>query len=184
MLLLITASSSRQEKNVDLDSEGGTFIYSACATSLPSAPVLNRASTHAMRARQTFPRACKLPEGAEKKLASFGGQPDIQILDRTDDRVSTLLRSGELPTRPSSRPSTRLPRRRLTRLSLRPRRALSLISRLRCVSFIIFFFVLHHKILTSLFPLFSPPKFWTDIYYKGTEPPYMRGREKEDIHYY
>jgi pyruvate dehydrogenase E1 component alpha subunit len=22
---------------------------------------------------------------------------------------------------------------------------------------------------------------WTDIYYKGTEPPYMRGREKEEV---
>jgi pyruvate dehydrogenase E1 component alpha subunit len=43
-------------------------------------------------------------------------------------------------------------------------------------------------------------EFWTDIYvskaacqacpctersqYKGTEPPYMRGREKEEVHYY
>jgi len=26
--------------------------------------------------------------------------------------------------------------------------------------------------------------FWTDIYYKGTEPPYMRGREKEEFHLY
>jgi len=26
--------------------------------------------------------------------------------------------------------------------------------------------------------------FWTDIYYKGTEPPYMRGREREEVHYY
>lgn len=25
-------------------------------------------------------------------------------------------------------------------------------------------------------------EFWTDIYFKGTEPPFMRGREKEDIH--
>ena len=25
---------------------------------------------------------------------------------------------------------------------------------------------------------------WTDIYYKGTEPPSMRGREREEIHYY
>ncbi|THH31103.1 hypothetical protein EUX98_g3067 [Antrodiella citrinella] len=25
---------------------------------------------------------------------------------------------------------------------------------------------------------------WTDIYYKGTEPPYMRGREREEIHHY
>ncbi|KZT44002.1 hypothetical protein SISSUDRAFT_1124175 [Sistotremastrum suecicum HHB10207 ss-3] len=25
---------------------------------------------------------------------------------------------------------------------------------------------------------------WTDIYYKGTEPPFMRGREREEIHYY
>ncbi|WWC58930.1 pyruvate dehydrogenase (acetyl-transferring) E1 component, alpha subunit [Kwoniella dejecticola CBS 10117] len=26
--------------------------------------------------------------------------------------------------------------------------------------------------------------FWTDIYYKGTEPPMMRGREKEEFHVY
>ncbi|KAG9004431.1 alpha subunit of pyruvate dehydrogenase [Tulasnella sp. JGI-2019a] len=25
---------------------------------------------------------------------------------------------------------------------------------------------------------------WADIYYKGTEPPYMRGREREEVHYY
>lgn len=25
---------------------------------------------------------------------------------------------------------------------------------------------------------------WTDIYYKGTEPPYMRGREREEVHVY
>ncbi|KAG8983506.1 alpha subunit of pyruvate dehydrogenase [Tulasnella sp. 427] len=25
---------------------------------------------------------------------------------------------------------------------------------------------------------------WTDIYYKGTEPPYMRGREREEVHFY
>jgi pyruvate dehydrogenase E1 component alpha subunit len=25
---------------------------------------------------------------------------------------------------------------------------------------------------------------WTDIYFKGTEPAYMRGREREEIHYY
>jgi len=25
---------------------------------------------------------------------------------------------------------------------------------------------------------------WTDIYYKGTEPPFMRGREREEFHYY
>ena len=25
---------------------------------------------------------------------------------------------------------------------------------------------------------------WTDIYYAGTEPPYMRGREREEVHYY
>jgi len=25
---------------------------------------------------------------------------------------------------------------------------------------------------------------WTDIYYKGTEPSYMRGREREEVHYY
>ena len=23
--------------------------------------------------------------------------------------------------------------------------------------------------------------FWTDIYYKGTEPPFMRGREREEV---
>jgi len=23
---------------------------------------------------------------------------------------------------------------------------------------------------------------WTDIYYKGTEPPFMRGREREEVH--
>ena len=26
--------------------------------------------------------------------------------------------------------------------------------------------------------------FWTDIYYKGTEPPVMRGREREEVHRY
>lgn len=25
---------------------------------------------------------------------------------------------------------------------------------------------------------------WTDIYFKGTEPPFMRGREREEVHYY
>jgi pyruvate dehydrogenase E1 component alpha subunit len=25
---------------------------------------------------------------------------------------------------------------------------------------------------------------WSDIYYKGTEPPFMRGREREEVHYY
>jgi len=25
---------------------------------------------------------------------------------------------------------------------------------------------------------------WTDIYFKDTEPPYMRGREREEVHYY
>jgi len=25
---------------------------------------------------------------------------------------------------------------------------------------------------------------WTDIYYKGTEPPYMRGREREEVHFF
>ncbi|KAI0318920.1 pyruvate dehydrogenase e1 component alpha subunit [Amylostereum chailletii] len=25
---------------------------------------------------------------------------------------------------------------------------------------------------------------WTDIYYEGTAPPYMRGREREEVHYY
>ncbi|KAH9484590.1 Pyruvate dehydrogenase E1 component subunit alpha, mitochondrial [Psilocybe cubensis] len=25
---------------------------------------------------------------------------------------------------------------------------------------------------------------WTDIYYKNTEPPYMRGREREEVHHY
>ncbi|KAH8822547.1 mitochondrial pyruvate dehydrogenase E1 component beta subunit [Flagelloscypha sp. PMI_526] len=26
--------------------------------------------------------------------------------------------------------------------------------------------------------------FWGDIYFKGTEPPFMRGREREEVHYY
>jgi len=26
--------------------------------------------------------------------------------------------------------------------------------------------------------------FWADIYYKGTEPPYMRGREREEGHHF
>jgi pyruvate dehydrogenase E1 component alpha subunit len=30
----------------------------------------------------------------------------------------------------------------------------------------------------------KPEDLWTDIYYKGTEPPFMRGREREEIHYY
>lgn len=25
---------------------------------------------------------------------------------------------------------------------------------------------------------------WTDIYYAGTEPPFMRGREREEVHHY
>ena len=25
---------------------------------------------------------------------------------------------------------------------------------------------------------------WSDIYFKGTEPPYMRGREREEVHHY
>jgi len=25
---------------------------------------------------------------------------------------------------------------------------------------------------------------WTDIYYKGTEPPFMRGRERDEVHYF
>jgi pyruvate dehydrogenase E1 component alpha subunit len=25
---------------------------------------------------------------------------------------------------------------------------------------------------------------WTDIYYKGTEPSSMRGREREEVHHY
>jgi len=25
---------------------------------------------------------------------------------------------------------------------------------------------------------------WTDIYYKGTEPPLMRGRERDEVHVY
>jgi len=25
---------------------------------------------------------------------------------------------------------------------------------------------------------------WTDVYYKGTEPPFLRGREREEVHYY
>ena len=34
----------------------------------------------------------------------------------------------------------------------------------------------------SPFPL--EKDLWTDIYYKGTEPPLMRGREREEVHYY
>ncbi|KAG8972040.1 alpha subunit of pyruvate dehydrogenase [Tulasnella sp. 425] len=30
----------------------------------------------------------------------------------------------------------------------------------------------------------STKDLWTDIYYKGTEPPYMRGREREEVHFY
>ena len=26
--------------------------------------------------------------------------------------------------------------------------------------------------------------FWADVYYKGTEPPFLRGREREEVHYY
>lgn len=33
-------------------------------------------------------------------------------------------------------------------------------------------------------PFPSPKDLWTDIYYAGTEPPYMRGREREEVHYY
>lgn len=25
---------------------------------------------------------------------------------------------------------------------------------------------------------------WTDVYYKGTEPAFLRGREREEVHYY
>lgn len=25
---------------------------------------------------------------------------------------------------------------------------------------------------------------WTDIYYQGTEPPFMRGRERDEVHVY
>ena len=25
---------------------------------------------------------------------------------------------------------------------------------------------------------------WTDVYYAGTEPPFLRGREREEVHYY
>ncbi|EJD53299.1 mitochondrial pyruvate dehydrogenase E1 component beta subunit [Auricularia subglabra TFB-10046 SS5] len=25
---------------------------------------------------------------------------------------------------------------------------------------------------------------WTDVYYKGTEPPFLRGRERDEVHYY
>lgn len=28
------------------------------------------------------------------------------------------------------------------------------------------------------------PELWTDIWYPGTEPEFMRGREKEEIHYF
>ncbi|WVQ75319.1 pyruvate dehydrogenase (acetyl-transferring) E1 component, alpha subunit [Cryptococcus sp. DSM 104548] len=34
----------------------------------------------------------------------------------------------------------------------------------------------------SAFP--DQVEFWQDVYYKGTEPGFMRGREKEEIHYY
>lgn len=27
----------------------------------------------------------------------------------------------------------------------------------------------------------DPKDLWTDIYYKGTEPPFMRGREREEV---
>ncbi|KAJ7590840.1 mitochondrial pyruvate dehydrogenase E1 component beta subunit [Mycena floridula] len=30
----------------------------------------------------------------------------------------------------------------------------------------------------------SPEDLWPDIYYKGTEPPFMRGRERDEVHYY
>jgi len=30
----------------------------------------------------------------------------------------------------------------------------------------------------------EPKDLWTDIYYKGTQPSYMRGREREEVHYY
>jgi len=30
----------------------------------------------------------------------------------------------------------------------------------------------------------TPEDLWTDIYYKGTEPPVMRGREREEVHRY
>ena len=25
---------------------------------------------------------------------------------------------------------------------------------------------------------------WTDVYYKGTEPPFLRGREREEVHHF
>ena len=27
-------------------------------------------------------------------------------------------------------------------------------------------------------------EFWGDIYYAGTEPPFQRGRTKDEVHYY
>ncbi|KAL1678852.1 dehydrogenase E1 component-domain-containing protein [Schizophyllum commune] len=30
----------------------------------------------------------------------------------------------------------------------------------------------------------SMEDFWADVYYKGTEPPFLRGREREEVHYY
>ena len=30
-------------------------------------------------------------------------------------------------------------------------------------------------------PIPSEKDLWTDIYYKGTEPPFMRGREREEV---
>ncbi|KAL4244800.1 Pyruvate dehydrogenase E1 component subunit alpha [Abortiporus biennis] len=35
---------------------------------------------------------------------------------------------------------------------------------------------------TSPFPV--EKDLWTDVYYKGTEPPFLRGREREEVHYY
>lgn len=33
-------------------------------------------------------------------------------------------------------------------------------------------------------PMPGLQEFWTDIYYKGTEPDFMRGRTKDEIHQY
>ena len=46
-----------------------------------------------------------------------------------------------------------------------------------------------HLLISLVFAFHRSPEpadseLWTDIYYKGTEPDFMRGREKEEIHRY
>ena len=33
-------------------------------------------------------------------------------------------------------------------------------------------------------PFPEADKMWTDVYVEGTEPPFMRGREREEVHYF